>query len=101
MLPLAKAARDLELEPGPGLTVPHMGWSRLEVTDESSGLTSGDYVYFAHSFACDDGPHSIATAAYGHPIAAAVRRENVLGAQFHPERSSAAGVRFLEAFLGS
>ncbi|MBV9882955.1 MAG: imidazole glycerol phosphate synthase subunit HisH, partial [Sphingomonadaceae bacterium] len=34
------------LEPGPGLTVPHMGWSRLEVSDQSSGLRTGDYVYF-------------------------------------------------------
>ena len=87
------------LEPGPGLTVPHMGWSRLEVTDETSGLADGDYVYFAHSFACDDGPASIATAQHGRAIPAAVRQDHLLGAQFHPERSAAAGARFLEAFL--
>ena len=90
-----------KLAPAPDRPVPHMGWSRLETRADAPGLTTGDYVYFAHSFACDDGPHSIATAAYGHPIAAAVRRENVLGAQFHPERSSAAGARFLKAFLTS
>jgi len=40
------------LERRSGLPVPHMGWSRLDVTDASCGLASGDYVYFAHSFAC-------------------------------------------------
>jgi glutamine amidotransferase len=87
------------LDPAPGLTVPHMGWSRLDVAGEGSGLASGDYVYFAHSFACDDGPASIATAKHGRTIPAAVRKGNLLGAQFHPERSAGAGARFLEAFL--
>jgi len=78
-----------------------MGWSRLETRTGAAGLATGDYVWFAHSFACDHGPHSLATADYGRLIPAAVRRENVLGAQFHPERSSAAGARFLKAFLES
>jgi glutamine amidotransferase len=69
------------------------------VRDESVGLCDGDYVYFAHSFACDDGPHSIASASYGRPIPAVVHRGNFLGAQFHPERSGEAGARFLKAFL--
>lgn len=88
-----------KLDPQPGMPVPHMGWSSLDVRDESVGLRSGDYVYFAHSFACDDGPYSIAAARYGRPIPAAVRRGNFLGAQFHPERSGEAGARFLKAFL--
>ena len=88
-----------KLAPEPHMPVPHMGWSRLEVRDQGLGLRDGDYVYFAHSFACDDGPHSIATAAYGRSIPAAVRRGNYLGAQFHPERSGEAGARFLKAFL--
>ncbi len=87
------------LEPAPDATVPHMGWSKLTVSDESCGLTSGDYVYFAHGFACDDGPHSIATARHGRTIPAAVRKANLLGAQFHPERSGEPGARFLKAFL--
>jgi glutamine amidotransferase len=87
------------LEPGPRLTVPHMGWNRLDVAEEASGLASGDYAYFAHSFACDDGPASIATAQHGRTIPAAVRQGNLLGAQFHPERSAEAGARFLKAFL--
>ena len=88
-----------KLEPVPGRPVPHMGWSRLETRADTPGLATGDYVYFAHGFACDDGPYSTAVANYGRPIPAAVRKNNVLGAQFHPERSSAAGARFLQAFL--
>jgi glutamine amidotransferase len=90
-----------KLDPAPGMPVPHMGWSRLAVTDHASGLADGDYVYFAHSYACDDGPASIARADYGRPIPAAVRKGNVVGAQFHPERSGEAGARFLQAFLDS
>lgn len=88
-------------EPAPERPVPHMGWSRLAVRDSSIGLSDGDYVYFAHSFACDDGPSTIAAANYGRPVPAVVRRANFLGAQFHPERSGEAGARFLEAFLFS
>ncbi len=87
------------LAPRPGLPVPHMGWSRLAVSDTGCGLRDGDHVYFAHSYACDDVAASIATADYGRTIPAVVRRANVLGAQFHPERSGEAGARFLEAFL--
>lgn len=89
------------LAPAPGMPVPHMGWSKLAVAEPGCGLADGDYVYFAHSFACDDGPYSVATAEYGGAIPAVVRRGNYLGAQFHPERSGAAGARFLAAFLGA
>lgn len=88
------------LRPAPGMPVPHMGWSRLDVRDPSIGLAGGDYVYFAHGFACDTGPATLASADYGREIPAVVRHGNWLGAQFHPERSGPAGARFLEAFLG-
>lgn len=90
-----------QIEPGPDLPVPHMGWSRLDVTFDDIGLSSGDYVYFAHSFACPDSPATAAAADYGRIIPAAVRRGNLWGAQFHPEKSAAPGRRFLEAFLKS
>jgi glutamine amidotransferase len=88
-----------KLEAAPARPVPHMGWSRLRVHDTSAGLADGAYVYFAHSYACDDGPHTIAEADHGRPIPAVVRSGNFLGAQFHPERSGEAGRGFLEAFL--
>jgi glutamine amidotransferase len=90
-----------KLAPEPGMPVPHMGWSKLAVRDESIGLMDGDYVYFAHSFACDEGPCTVATADYGRPVPAAVRHGNFMGAQFHPERSGEAGARFLKAFIGA
>lgn len=87
------------LDPAPGRPVPHMGWSRLDVQDSDVGVRSGDYVYFAHGFACDAGTATVASAEYGREIPAVVRHGNWLGAQFHPERSAEAGARFLEAFL--
>jgi glutamine amidotransferase len=86
------------LQPAPSRPVPHMGWTRIE-SASGVGLDVGDYVYFAHSFACDDGPATAARVTYGRAIPAAVRRGHLWGAQFHPERSSAAGARFLAAFL--
>lgn len=90
-----------KLRPAAPLTVPHMGWSRLEVAREELGLSTGDYVYFAHSFAASDGPATLARADHGGPIPAVVRADSWTGAQFHPERSGAAGARFLSAWLAS
>jgi len=89
------------LEPAPDRPVPHMGWSSLDVEDQAIGLATGDYVYFAHSYACPDGAHTAAAVDYGRRVPAAVRRGNVWGAQFHPEKSAAPGRRFLEAFLAA
>ena len=94
------AGRVRRLEAEPGRPVPHMGWSRVAVRDADIGIRPGDYLYFAHSFACDDGPAAAATTNYGRDVAAVVRLDNWLGAQFHPERSGEAGARFLESFLG-
>lgn len=88
------------LHPAPGMPVPHMGWSQIEVDDRAIGLGTGDYVYFAHGYACDPGSATVARADYGREIPAVVRKGNWLGAQFHPERSGDVGSRFLEAFLG-
>lgn len=93
------AGRVRQLEAARGRPVPHMGWSRVNVRDPAIGLRDGDYLYFAHSYACDDGPAAVAATEYGRPLAAAVRQGNWLGAQFHPERSGEAGARFLESFL--
>ena len=90
------------LEPGPGLPVPHMGWSRLSPDREDpllEGVTGGDRAYFVHGFVCPDGPATLARADYGGPVPAVVRSANRWGCQFHPERSSALGARILKNFL--
>jgi imidazole glycerol-phosphate synthase subunit HisH len=87
------------LKPAQGAPIPHMGWSRLDVKDPAIGLSTGDYVYFAHGYACDSSPATIASTVYGREIPAVVRQRNWLGAQFHPERSAEPGARFLKAFL--
>jgi len=87
------------LVPVAGRPVPHMGWARLEVEQPDIGLYDGEYVYFAHGYACDDGKATVASAEYGRRIPAVVRHGNWLGTQFHPERSGEAGARFLQAFL--
>jgi glutamine amidotransferase len=84
------------LEAGPELPVPHMGWSKLRVSGDALGL---DYVYFAHSFAADPGPHVRASAEHGREIPAVVKARNFTGVQFHPERSGSAGTRLLQNFV--
>lgn len=81
---------------------PHMGWSALEVLQPHAlleGVSNGDYAYFVHSYACQADANAISTAEYGRPFAAAVARGNVMGCQFHPERSGAVGARILRNFL--
>jgi len=90
-----------KLEPAPERPVPHMGWSKLDVRDPDLGLADGDYVYFAHSYACDDSPATAASAEYGRTVPAVVRAGRLTGAQFHPERSGTAGARFLQAWLAA
>lgn len=90
------------LEPGPGLTVPHMGWSRLTTVRQDpllEGVEDGAWAYFVHSFVCPDGPTTLASAEYGGPVPAVVRHGHRWGCQFHPERSAAAGARILRNFL--
>lgn len=91
-----------KIEPAEGRPVPHMGWSKLTRRRDdplTAGIADGDYVYFAHSFACDDTDATLAAADYGRVIPALVRQGNVMGCQFHPERSSKIGERLLTNFL--
>jgi glutamine amidotransferase len=90
------------LRPAPGLPVPHMGWNQLEqVRDDPllEGIAANEYVYFVHSYAAPVSVITLATAAYGIPVSAVVRKGNFWGAQFHPERSAATGARVLANFL--
>jgi glutamine amidotransferase len=85
------------------LPVPHMGWNRLRKTRAHpllEGLEDGAYVYFVHSYFCDaDESVVIATTDYGRDFPAIVGRENVLGVQFHPEKSQAVGLRMVASFV--
>jgi imidazole glycerol-phosphate synthase subunit HisH len=84
--------------------LPHMGWNDVEhdATAPFSGIPSGTLFYFVHSFApvpADDGV-VIATTTYGNDrFASAVRRDGVIGVQFHPERSGSAGLTLLGGFV--
>ncbi|QIZ76753.1 imidazole glycerol phosphate synthase subunit HisH [Ferrimonas lipolytica] len=84
-----------------GQPLPHMGWNRIGNFDHPlfSGINHGDYVYFVHSYAVPVGELTIAQSNYGQPFSAAIGRDNLLGVQFHPERSSAVGARILKNFL--
>ncbi|HWW67792.1 MAG TPA: imidazole glycerol phosphate synthase subunit HisH [Solirubrobacterales bacterium] len=87
-----------------GLKVPHIGWSPVRWEKQSrlaEGIESETPFYLVHSFAPRPAPADVlGTAAYGDRFACAVERDNVFGVQFHPEKSSAAGLRLLSNFAG-
>jgi glutamine amidotransferase len=87
-----------------GLKVPHIGWSPVRWERESrltEGLPSETPFYFVHSFAPRPNPEDLlGCAEYGSRFACAAERENVFGVQFHPEKSSSAGLRLLANFAG-
>jgi len=89
----------------PALKIPHMGWNELEPRREHpvlAGIAAGDHAYFVHSFEirCENASHVLATTEYGGTLAAVVGRDNLVGTQFHPEKSQATGLRLIANFLG-
>ena len=98
---LAGSCHRLQIDAGTALKVPHVGWNSLAAPRRSrllDGIESGSQVYFTHSFAAPVTPESVAICTHGAPFAAAVERDNVFGVQFHPEKSSTAGIRILRNF---
>jgi glutamine amidotransferase len=90
--------------PSPRFKVPHMGWNTLDgELDQAlfAGLPAGSHMYFTHSFAFFTGdPGAVAAwTTHGQAFPAAVRRDNLAGVQFHPEKSQGAGARVLANFL--
>lgn len=86
-----------------GLKIPHIGWNPLILKGDRHPLlkyvSEGDCVYFVHSYFASDCKESvIATAEYGEELTAAVARGNVMGCQFHPEKSGSVGLSILKAF---
>lgn len=80
------------------LPVPQIGWNRVTSTS-TSGLVPNGVYYFVNSYAAMASPDAVATADYGAPFVAAVQRDRVAGVQFHPEKSSAAGLQVLRNFI--
>ena len=84
------------------LKIPHIGWNALQFTRQSKLLRyikEGDFVYFVHSYFATNCPDSvIATTEYGGILTAAVEKGNVMGCQFHPEKSGEVGLNILRGF---
>jgi glutamine amidotransferase len=89
----------------PRRKIPHMGWNALSIAESPAnlfaGIDDGAFVYFVHSygFVPTDPAHIMATVDYGPAIVAALGRDNLVGTQFHPEKSQAVGLGFIANFL--
>ncbi|WP_170450757.1 imidazole glycerol phosphate synthase subunit HisH [Ruegeria arenilitoris] len=86
------------------LKVPHMGWNDLVIESEHpvfNGVTSGDHVYFVHSyhFRVANPAQRLARVDYGGPVTAVIGRDTMIGMQFHPEKSQDVGLRMIGNFL--
>ena len=87
---------------GGGLKIPHMGWNDLTVLNDcplSADVADGDYVYYVHSYRADTSDEYISCyTMYNEKIPGLVYRDNVYGAQFHPEKSGQVGMNILKNF---
>ncbi len=85
------------------LKSPHVGWNSLEDIRPDSkllaGIAPGAFVYYTHSWRAPVSAATAATTTYGGPFTAAVEQGNVMGVQFHPEKSAGTGLRILQNFL--
>jgi glutamine amidotransferase len=89
----------------PGYKIPHMGWNQVRVRARDHPLFEGysaeEYVYFVHSYYADTTPgHTLTTTDYICRFASTIGRDNVIGVQFHPEKSGTIGLRLLRNFIG-
>ncbi len=104
-LPGAIAPMDPRGPDGAPLPLPQMGWNQLNIQRQHpvlAGLAPDAHAYFVHSFAWSGGSsrHVIATTDYGGTVAAVVGEDNIIGTQFHVEKSGATGLAMLRNFLG-
>lgn len=86
------------------LKIPHMGWNELRISTPHpllQDLKNGDHAYFVHSYhaSCDSPSSIVATVDYGGPVTAIVAQDNIMGTQFHPEKSQQTGLNLLRNFL--
>ena len=96
------AIRPIKERIGEDLLIPQIGWNALRLYHDHplfADTNEGDYVYFVHSYYADASPeHVIATTEYGAELTAAVAKDNVIGCQFHPEKSGPVGLKILRRF---
>ena len=90
----------------PPLKIPHMGWNDVTVKKPHpllEGIASGDHFYFVHSYhaVCPHPEEVLATVEYGRALTAMVAHDNIMGTQFHPEKSQEKGLRVIRNFLAS
>jgi imidazole glycerol-phosphate synthase subunit HisH len=86
----------------PGVKVPHVGWNEVRVDPQSRlmrGVEDRAFVYYTHSYRAPVVTETVAVTSYGGPFSGAVERGNVMGVQFHPEKSGVAGMRVLRNFV--
>ncbi len=95
-----------KFKPEPGITIPHMGWNQLNLTQPHcplwQGVAEGDWVYFVHSYYADptDPGVNAATVTHGtQTVTAAIAQNNVMAMQYHPEKSAPAGLVMLSNFV--
>jgi glutamine amidotransferase len=103
------ADADADMPGGTGFRIPHMGWNDLDIHAVDHPVLAATarrnpderHAYFVHSYhlQCDDPKHVLATVSYGQRVTAVVGRDNLIGTQFHPEKSQALGLAFIAAFL--
>ena len=86
----------------PGVKVPHVGWNEVRVAQRSRlmrGVEDRAFVYYTHSYRAPVVDGTVAVTEYSGPFSGAVERDNVMGVQFHPEKSGVAGMRVLKNFV--
>jgi glutamine amidotransferase len=85
-----------------GMKVPHVGWNSIQVRESRllKGVANGEFVYFTHSYRAPVVNGTVAVTEYGLPFTAAVERDNIMGVQFHPEKSGPVGLQILKNFVG-
>jgi glutamine amidotransferase len=90
--------------PSPDIKIPHMGWNGLSIKQPHpllAGISEGDHVYFLHSYRMEAADKDVikADVNHGEPVAAVLAKDNIVGTQFHPEKSQKIGLRIIANFL--
>jgi len=86
------------------LKIPHMGWNEFKVENEHvllDGIKDGDHIYFVHSYhvVTENADETLGSVDYSGPVTAMIGRDNMIGTQFHPEKSQETGLRLISNFL--